>query len=277
MIKNTAYMKLKVISNLDQKFSYVTQNVDLECCICSCIYISPLEHETCHNSFCQDCILKCENCPLCRKIINQGELIPISTNFVLNLLDKCIVKCNICNIEIERSLFIHHYNNVCLRDCYMKCGEKVTIATQKEHYKTCENYQVRCRHCKTITTRKIMKDIHAEQCPEKEILCAFCEEYKKRKNYKKHIEIFCRRFPLKCECLKEFERQYFGDHCSKCPEAKIRCSGSNIGCTFKEARKDIIVHENECVYAKLSPVFIDLHKELNRLKKELEYEKKKNN
>jgi len=153
------WSNIKFISNLDEKFSYVTQNVDLECCICSCIYISPLEHIAgkCHNSFCQDCILKCENCPLCKLKINQVELIPISSRFVLNLLDKCIVKCNICNIEIERSLFIHHYNDVCLRDCRMKCGEKVTIVSQSNHYKTCENYLFKCQDCNTVITRKMKK------------------------------------------------------------------------------------------------------------------------
>jgi len=166
----------------------VTQNVDLECCICSCIFISPMEHihEECHNAFCKDCISKRENCPKCIRKIKKDELRPIALKFVLNSLDKCIVKCNYCNIEMERSLYIHHFNNVCLIDCLMKCGEKVTIATQDDHFKTCLNYEILCQYCKAVTTRK-MKDNHEEQCPDKEIPCEFCKEFIRRKKIIKII------------------------------------------------------------------------------------------
>jgi len=267
MTKNVMYFKSEEMSNLDEKFSYVTQNVDLECCICSCIYISPLEHVNCHNSFCEDCIIKCTHCPLCREEIDEVDLVPITTKFILNLLDKCIVKCNRCNIEIERSLFIHHFNNVCLYDCRMQCGEKVTLGSQVDHFKTCLNYQIRCQDCGTVTTRK-MKDNHEIHCPEKRIPCEFCKGSILRKNYKNHILTNCRRYPLTCECLKKFERQYFAKHCTTCPEVIILCKGSEIGCNFKPKRKESINHENECVYAKISPDILNLKTE--QLKMELE-------
>jgi len=203
------------------------------------------------------------------KLKKKDELRPIALKFVLNSLDKCIVKCNYCNIEMERSLYIHHFNNVCLIDCLMKCGEKVTIATQDDHFKTCLNYEILCQYCKAVTTRK-MKDNHEEQCPDKEIPCEFCKEFIRRKNYQNHLVSDCRSYPLTCECLKDFERQYFAEHYSTCPEIIILCNGSKIGCEFKQKRKDMILHENECVYAKLSPLFINLLTEVEQLKKQLE-------
>jgi len=80
-------------------FKYVSEDKideDLKCCVCSEAFQNPKLHNDCQNVFCQGCIMKLSECPLCRKAIGESNLSPVA-KMITRKLDELEVYCPDCN------------------------------------------------------------------------------------------------------------------------------------------------------------------------------------
>lgn len=156
------------------KFEYVDEekiNENLKCIyICHQPLVEPVEHDNCGNSFCSDCISKCNHkCPVCdTKNINEYK--KIKNKAFLNQLHELKIKCNNCDKLLKREDFSNH-TNICEFGCPRNCGININRNTFIEHDSKCKNKLKLCdNNCGVYVLDKNIFE-HLNICPNKVIEC----------------------------------------------------------------------------------------------------------
>ena len=115
-----------------ENFTYVDEDAitkDLMCTICLAPIFEPIFHEFCGNIFCRSCVSNMTRCPLCRRTLFCLRV----PNFLHNILNNLLVKCNSCRIEIKRERFFDHYVKECSVSCPWGCDEILLRAELEWH------------------------------------------------------------------------------------------------------------------------------------------------
>lgn len=86
---------------------------DYECCICLAPAFEPVQHESCGQMFCQECVANLEKCPNCRATL---ETKPVTLKLVLNKLNVLTVVCPSCKKDVLRRELGEH-----VKDCPVPC------------------------------------------------------------------------------------------------------------------------------------------------------------
>lgn len=155
----------ETIDKLNNKlFSYIDENIDdeLNCKICFNYLLYPMTLECCDNTFCNDCLINLESCPMCKFSPLKTKT---ASRIVNNMLDKLKVKCIICNEVYERLYFLDHYNNYCSISCPLGCQKKLSRKMLNQHLEECDKKIVSCisSYCSFTCTKEKM-NCHIQDC-----------------------------------------------------------------------------------------------------------------
>jgi len=115
---------------------------DLTCSICLEVLWIPMEHKSCNQMFCKDCLEPCAICPLCRDPLNVGTVWPITIGYIMNILYEIKVKCMGCEIIMTRKETIGHE---CRKKCPADCGKFILANEMEVHKNICINRIVTCK------------------------------------------------------------------------------------------------------------------------------------
>ncbi len=123
-------------------------------------------------------------------------------------------------VSIEHHASICHY--ICI-PCPQMCGSRIMRKNLPEHTtKLCPNRKYICKHCKTMGTFTVIKNVHDKICVKKRIHCFSdgCHEYIQRGKIDEHIN-------------------------KDCQHKNITCMYDSIGCKVNLKRRDMRAHEQD--------------------------------
>ena len=135
------------------------------------------------------------------------------------------------------------------------CEWKGTVGTLADHLKTCGFTMLPCsKECKdedgkvNCFMRKDLDQHLAEDCPNRDYECQYCEEKGTYATIQVHDKT-CEKKILPCtndDCSKGMERQQLYHHVQfECEFTVVKCKYSNIGCNVELKRKDVEAHEQD--------------------------------
>ena len=75
-------------------------NKPYECSICRDILDDPVSHSLCGNMFCRKCSVQVDKCPICKKAIQESELLTVPKLISNNLQ----VRCKHCSQKIDNRI-----------------------------------------------------------------------------------------------------------------------------------------------------------------------------
>ena len=129
---------------VEPELEFVDDEWDEEilCSICYLPLVEPTQHNQCAIAFCKKCIEKVKySCPVCQD--NMEGFSEVRTKFILNILGRVRVLCNLCR-------------------------EEMGVRDFKQHQRNCGGVVVECRGkevgCKVVRKRKRM-GVHEGGCP----------------------------------------------------------------------------------------------------------------
>ena len=131
---------------VEPKLKFVDDEWDEEilCSICYLPLVEPTQHNQCAIAFCKKCIEKANyNCPVCQDGAKKEGFSEVRTKFVLNILGRVRVFCDLCREEMGVGEFKQHQQN---------CGGVVVECVGKGV------------GCKVVRKRKRM-GVHEGGCP----------------------------------------------------------------------------------------------------------------
>ena len=130
---------------VEPKLKFVDDEWDEEilCSICYLPLVEPTQHNQCAIAFCKKCIENAKyNCPVCQDGAKKG-FSEVRTKFILNILGRVRVFCDLCREEMGVGDFKQHQQN---------CGGVVVECVGKGV------------GCKVVRKRKRM-GVHEGGCP----------------------------------------------------------------------------------------------------------------
>lgn len=89
-------------------------HADYECCICMAPAFEPVQHESCGQMFCKNCVDDLNDCPTCRAAPLVAK--PVTLKLVLNKLNALKVVCPSCKKDVLRRELQNH-----VKDCPILC------------------------------------------------------------------------------------------------------------------------------------------------------------
>lgn len=136
-----------------------------KCPICRKPFNQPVT-TLCDHTYCQACI-QCwlsqdhSSCPECQQNLSANDLTPITTRLVLNILDRLLVKCILCEQnQIQRGNFAEHLSRFCPKAIVtctasdVKCPWSGTRDELENHLVTCNYERLRSVLGEIITINK---------------------------------------------------------------------------------------------------------------------------
>jgi len=152
---------------MEEKYSYVEEDMELICAICLGYFEKPTIHVKCGNTFCYDCVSGLEKCPICREsVVSDLQEAP---KLVRNMLDRLSVSCNTCQSVMTREQFKNnHQLSECVGYCKWGCGEQIRLCEQTLHDTVCEFLFVECTASNLgCDAQLLQKDLqkHLQVCP----------------------------------------------------------------------------------------------------------------
>ena len=120
---------------------------DIVCSVCSFPLEAPTTHKTCNESFCLECVQESFECPSCNKDPGEDSFSPVTQRFVLRILGKVKVKCELCSIVCPISEFETHKKECpkMVVECggkHLGCGYSSQRTDLPSHEKDCPLFKL---------------------------------------------------------------------------------------------------------------------------------------
>ncbi|GAM27229.1 hypothetical protein SAMD00019534_104040 [Acytostelium subglobosum LB1] len=103
------------MSHLPFTYDEGQDNDAIECQICFCPLIDPVEHSSqdspCSQTFCRECVETLSKCPFCICMVSKWEsvqLTPTTHKFLFRPLAELKVTCNVCHKSAKRKDIVDH-------------------------------------------------------------------------------------------------------------------------------------------------------------------------
>ncbi|XP_067251968.1 TNF receptor-associated factor 5 isoform X1 [Chanodichthys erythropterus] len=211
---------LRFVLRLEQQFV---------CPSCGGIVLNP--HQTgCGHIFCAQCVKAyIENggsskCPL--------DNVPIKPEEVFQ--DNCC-KRELLNLEV-------YCTNA------PDCKQRATLCNLQDHLKVCQYERIRCSNsgCNDTVLRKNLMDHQRNVCSFRLESCQHCKQSFPVSQLLAHQKTSCPEVEVPCsnKCLQMIKRHKLQAHADECPEVETDCIYKNYGCTVRDKRGKVQVHEN---------------------------------
>ncbi|XP_016087519.1 TNF receptor-associated factor 5-like isoform X2 [Sinocyclocheilus grahami] len=211
---------LRFVLRLEQQFV---------CPSCGGMVLNP--HQTgCGHIFCARCVRAyIENggsskCPL--------DSIPIKSEEIFQ--DNCC-KRELLNLEV-------YCTNA------PDCAQRVTLCNLQGHLKACQYERLRCSNsgCNDTVLRKNLLDHQRKVCSFRLESCHHCRQPFLASHLQAHQKTSCPEIQDPCpnKCPQMIRRHKLQAHADECLEVETDCIYKNYGCTFRDKRGKVQVHEN---------------------------------
>ncbi|XP_056304562.1 TNF receptor-associated factor 5 [Danio aesculapii] len=211
---------LRFVNRLEQQFI---------CPSCGGIVLNP--HQTgCGHIFCAQCVKAySENggsskCPL--------DSIPIKPEEIFQ--DNCC-KRELLNLEV-----------FCTNT--PECTQRFSLCNLQDHLKACQHQRVRCSHsgCSDIVLRKNLLEHQRNVCSYRLETCHYCKQNFPVSLMMGHQKSSCPEVEVPCSnmCTQMIKRHKLPAHADECLEVETDCVYKNYGCTVRDKRGKVQVHEN---------------------------------
>jgi hypothetical protein len=199
----------------------------LLCCFCHSVPSNVVATECCHSLFCWDCVLKASvdnhPCPTCKEPLNPENC--RENLAVKKLVDKLLVPCR-----------------------FDGCTANITVATKREHEKTCGYAPVLCRNSELcgIFTRNTVEKHEAENCPYRLVKCHMCMISVTLARLQDHLDKDCPEVIVpcinNCNTTGIKRSQLMGHMAEVCPNSIVTCPFAHYGCTHVLQRNEMERH-----------------------------------
>ena len=220
---------------------------DLICQICQLPARDPQQTTCCGKVYCMSCIN--------RLLPSSHPYSPFHhPSYSLSLSLRSSSNCPNCRSNIQ--YFPDKASERRIKELKVKCDNhkngckwEQELAQMEEHLSKCGYAKVDCENnCKQFLLRNNLRNHLKNQCPMREYQCPKCKEKGKYQTITTdHLEV-CLEQDITCpnpECGVRYKRKETYKHRSQCPNEKIECSYSKIGCKHKSLRKDMPEHIKE--------------------------------
>ncbi|MCJ8737780.1 hypothetical protein PDJAM_G00027930 [Pangasius djambal] len=210
---------LSFVSRLDERY---------KCPACGGAILNP--HQTgCGHIFCAKCIRMfiessdTSKCPLDGILIKPEEVFQ----------DNCC-KRELLNLEV-------YCSNT------PGCTQKMLLCDLQKHLKLCQYETLQCSNpgCTDILLRKNLPDHQRSLCPFRTDFCRYCTKPYPIAQLLDHEKMSCPEAEVQCpnNCSQMVKRHKLKGHVDECPEVETDCIYKQYGCTVREKRSKVKVHE----------------------------------
>ncbi|XP_061087554.1 TNF receptor-associated factor 5 isoform X1 [Conger conger] len=199
------------------------------CPCCSGVVINP-HQASCGHIFCLRCIRALlENglsakCPKDHAFIKSNE----------------VFQDNCCKREIQ-NLDIYCTN-------YPACAYTFPLCHLQEHLKTCQFEIIKCpnQDCPETLPCAELEDHTKNHCLHRLEPCPHCHQQLTLTHMKDHENTVCPEVKVPCpnKCTQMMQRHMLKEHFSQCPELETDCVYKKYGCSVREKRAKVLVHED---------------------------------
>ncbi|XP_076879457.1 TNF receptor-associated factor 5 [Brachyhypopomus gauderio] len=221
------------------------------CPACSGVVLNP--HQTgCGHIFCASCTRRfiesgdTSKCPLDGTLIKSEEVFQ----------DNCC-KRELLNLEVY-----------CLNS--PACAQTVTLCHLLVHLKACPYELLPCSNpgCTDILLRKDSMDHQRSICAFRTEPCRCCQDPYPLSQLPDHEKTSCPEAEIHCpnNCHQMVKRHKLKDHMDVCPEVETDCIYKTYGCTIRDKRAKVQVHE----YSELSSHVLLVLENNSKLVKQVE-------
>ena len=135
----------------------------LTCSLCLGFLIKPLQCISCQNNFCNDCLQtwdkKKDGNPKC-PIKCKDSIFLNNCKSVIKILEKLIIKCHKCLVEVNYQDLVNHLNITCVKNkiqcdnANQGCLDLITRDEMQKHILSCEYGIIQCEECGNSTLKK---------------------------------------------------------------------------------------------------------------------------
>ncbi|KAH7080507.1 hypothetical protein BKA63DRAFT_245314 [Paraphoma chrysanthemicola] len=224
---------------------------NLVCLICHAPFDKPVQLP-CEHYFCRDCLDHAwapqangrKTCPTCRLNIETERDVRPVPKIIEHMLDELVVKCSNSRAGcdwIDHRVNVHDHVMLYCEYTPVECPAadcRLHIA-QKDYHKGCLHYTVSCEDCHTSLMKKDLEEHQRNSCANRLTSCSLCSVEVLRLDLKNHVN-------------------------SDCPNHVISCQGAIVGCTFRERRSEVRLHEASCAMATMAPHFREQQARIER-------------
>ncbi|XP_030628673.1 TNF receptor-associated factor 5 [Chanos chanos] len=210
---------LRFVAKLEEQFL---------CPACGGIVLNP--HQTgCGHIFCAQCI---------RKFIDSSDIskCPIDNNLIKS---EEVFQDNCCKRELL-NLEIYCTNSP-------ECPHRTTLSNLQEHLKTCQYEPLQCTNigCTKMLARKDLMEHIGSICTFRIELCHHCKKPYLVSQLLDHEKNTCPDVEVECpnKCSQMIKRNKLKDHAEECPEVETDCVYKKYGCSVRDKRGQVKVHE----------------------------------
>ncbi|KAI4872813.1 hypothetical protein NFI96_016143 [Prochilodus magdalenae] len=211
--------KLSFVARLDDQYV---------CPACGGVVLNP--HQTgCGHIFCAQCI---------RVFIENGDTSKCPFDGILIKAEE-VFQDNCCKREVL-NLEVYCTNSPA-------CTRKVALCHLQDHLKTCQYEALQCSNpgCTDILLRKNLTDHQRSLCPFRTEFCRHCKKLYPATQLPDHEKTSCPEAEVQCpnKCPHMVKRHKLKDHADECPEVETDCIYKKYGCTVRDKRGQVKVHE----------------------------------
>ncbi|KAL7867420.1 hypothetical protein AOLI_G00152340 [Acnodon oligacanthus] len=212
-----------------RKLSFVARLDDQYVCpACGGVVLNP--HQTgCGHIFCAKCI---------RIFIEDGDTSTCPFDGIL-IKPEQVFQDNCCKREVL-NLEVYCTNSPA-------CTQKVTLCHLQDHLKACQHEALQCSNpgCTDILLRKNLTDHQRSLCPFRTEFCRYCRKPYPVTQLMDHEKASCPEAEVQCpsKCSHKVKRHKLKDHADECPEVETDCIYKKYGCTVRDKRGQVKVHE----------------------------------
>ncbi|KAI1896916.1 hypothetical protein AGOR_G00099800 [Albula goreensis] len=242
------FRTLKFVQKLEEQYV---------CPSCGRVVLNP--HQTgCGHIFCFQCIkalLENRTTPKCPR-----DNTPIQPNEVFQ--DNCC-KREILNLEI-------YCTNT------PNCTYTVTLCHLQDHLRTCQYESVQCSNlgCTDVMFRRDLKAHTENVCVHRLEPCPHCSKHYTLVQLNDHENNTCPEVKVPCpnRCAHMIKRHKLKEHFAECPEVETDCVYKKYGCSIREKRMIVQVHEDAALNDHLLLVLENntkLEKQINSLQQSM--------
>jgi hypothetical protein len=163
---------------------------------------------------------------------------------VENMLDELVVKCSNSKAGcdwVDHRVNVHDHVMLYCEYTPVECpaSDCRLHIPQKDYHKGCLHYTVSCEDCHTSLMKKDLEEHQRKSCANRLTSCSLCAVEVLRLDLKSHVN-------------------------KDCPKHIISCQGAIVGCTFRDARADVLLHEKMCPMATMAPHFREQQARIER-------------
>ncbi|XP_046900118.1 TNF receptor-associated factor 5 isoform X1 [Hypomesus transpacificus] len=211
---------LKFVKNLEEQYV---------CPVCKGVVFNP--HQSgCGHIFCHHCIQGILEgsgmnpvCPLDGGLIKSNE----------------VFQDNCCKREIS-NLEVYCTNSP-------NCSCRITLCRLQEHLKACQYELLQCSNtgCSEVMQRRDLQEHLRISCTHRMESCQHCKKPYMFCQLKDHEMTTCLEVEIECpnKCYQKIKRCKVTEHIDECPEVETDCVYAKFGCSVRDKRAEVRVHE----------------------------------